>query len=263
MQSQDRDTLLQICQRELPETLTADYVLWRAAWERVKSGPMSAELLIALAIKHDCVTVKAVVVSDWTRVPIGSPVQIFKPFNLNEHYADGTFHGVGEGLQTGLIHVAVFCDLDNVNPYPERRIRLKGEMPKAEEPKKPIPVDATQPIELELVDEELAKLEPPEDLGEAIVPKSGDWACVAVGTAVDVDTGSGMFVGEFVGVGADKNLGAVAVRIPSLHKGRGKNARKFGWYEEDNVVVRKTTLPIEEVVQQTELSVEKPVVTGA
>lgn len=263
MQAQDRDTLLQICQRDLPESLTSEYELVRAAWERVKSGPMSADLLIGLALRHGCVTVKASVVSDWTGVAIGSPVQIFKPFNLNEHYADGTFQGVGEGLQTGLILVAVFGDMDNVNPYPERRIRLKGEMPKADSlPKKPIPVDATQPVVLEPVDVELAKLEAPEDLGEAVEAKAGDWAGVAVGTPVDVDTGSGIFAGEFVGVGAEENLGAVAVRIPSLHKGKGKS-RKFGWYEEDSVVVRRLTLPIEEQVQQAEASVETPAVVGA
>lgn len=263
MQAQDRDTLLQICQQELPESLKSEYEVLRAAWDRVKSGPVAVELLIALAMKHGCVTVKAVVVSDWTRVPIGSPVQIFKPFNLNEHYADGTFQGVGEGLQTGLIQVAVFGDLDNVNPYPERRIKLKGEMPKLEEPKKPIPVDATQPEVLESVDTELDKLESVEELGEAVIPETGDWSGVAVGTAVDVDTGSGVFVGEFVGVGADENLGAIAVRIPSLHKGRKKTDRKFGWYEEDSVVVRRMTLPIEEQVQQAEASVETPVVAGA
>ena len=262
MQAQDRDTLLQICQQDLPVSLTAEYELLRAAWERVKSGPMSAELLIALAIKHGCVTVKAVVVSDWTRVPIDAPVQIFKAFNLSEHYADGTFQGVGEGLQTGMIKVAVFGDVDNINLYPERRIRLKGEMPKVEEPKKPIPVDATQPVEAVPVESELDKLDLAEDLGEAVEAKGGDWAGVAVGTPVDVDTGSGMFVGEFVGVGADENLGAVAVRIPSLHKGKGKSARKFGWYEEDSVVVRRTTLPIEEQVQQAEASVETPAVAG-
>lgn len=255
LQAVDRETLGRICNGDIPASLEADYELLRAGWDRVKGGPMPAELLLPLALKHGGVKASAAVVSDWARVPKGTPVEVLKSFTPDVHVT-GTFLAVGEGLQRGNLVIAVYGNESEVAFYPEKRVRVKGEMPKVEQPRKPIPVKAPTKEELLPTVEPLSEAEALADEAVPELPKAGDWSGVKKNTLVDVDTGSGIMTGKFVGVGGEENPGMVAVAIPSIHKGGKGNARKFGWYDADDVIVKPIgKLPIEEEIKQEEASV--------
>lgn len=253
MQSEDREILGRICNGNIPASIEAEYALLRAGWDRVKSGPMPVELLIPLAVKHGGVKASAAVASDWARVPRGTPVEVLKSFTQEVHVT-GTFVSVGEGLQRGNLVIAVFGNEEELGYFPEKRVRVKGEIPAEKPPRKSIPVKApTQEEQLPVVehaDETDATEEEPE------LPSVGNWSGVKKNTLVEVDTGSGIMTGKFVGVGDEKNPGMVAVSIPSIHKTGKGSGLKFGWYDADLVIVKpRGKLPIEEEVKREESSV--------
>ena len=261
------DDLRQMCDAEPSKKLCNLVKRFLRCKHRVGSGPVTIDVLAMLvAVSGEIKANVPAVVNPFSDTPWGTPLSVLR-MDSKEVLCDGFWMGVGEGMMSHLVKVAMHNDEREAQEFDFRQIRLRNALPVRSETVTQGPL-VVVPDELDEDDEDaeyfsentvetLAKSEPEtgehhstadvsatsfEDSdvetkdtsnpsGESV---ADPWALIGEGSIVWIEDGS---EGEYLG--RDAITGLLKVRVDGRHIGGGHSL-----YEEDTVRVAEA-IPIE------------------